>query len=83
MKYRIILEQDEDGIYTAICPALPGCISQGKTRSEALVNIQDAMEGYVASLTKEDEAYFELALKELAEGKTISLEQLKLEIANV
>jgi predicted RNase H-like HicB family nuclease len=70
MKYRIILEQDEDGIYTAICPALPGCISQGKTRSEALVNIQDAMEGYIASLRKHNEAiptpiyeeYLELAL---------------------
>jgi len=70
MKYRIILEQDEDGIYTALCPSLPGCVSQGQTRSEALKNIQDAMEGYILSLTKHNEAiptpiyeeYLELAL---------------------
>jgi predicted RNase H-like HicB family nuclease len=39
----------------AECPALPGCISQGKTRAEALVNIKDALTGYVASLKKHDE----------------------------
>lgn len=47
MRYRILIEQDEDGIFVAECPALPGCISQGKTRKEALVNIQDAIEGYI------------------------------------
>ena len=36
MKYRVIIEQDEDGIYVAEVPALPGCISQGKTRDEAV-----------------------------------------------
>jgi len=35
MKYRILIEQDEDGCFVATCPALPGCISQGKTQSEA------------------------------------------------
>lgn len=43
MRYRILLEQDEDGIFVAECPSLPGCLSQGKTRTEALENIQDAL----------------------------------------
>ena len=52
MKYRIHIEQDEDGIFVAECPSLPGCISQGKTRGEALENIKDAVEGYLESLKK-------------------------------
>ncbi len=55
MKYRIIIEQDEDGVYIAECPSLPGCISEGKTRKEALENIQDAIKGYLESLKKHDE----------------------------
>lgn len=55
MKFRIITEQDEDGIYIALCPSLPGCISQGKTRNEALINIQDAIKGYLESLKKHNE----------------------------
>jgi predicted RNase H-like HicB family nuclease len=43
MKYRILIEQDEDGVFIAECPSLPGCISQGKTRQEAVENIQDAI----------------------------------------
>jgi predicted RNase H-like HicB family nuclease len=37
MKFRVFIEQDEDGIFVATVPELPGCISQGKTRSEANV----------------------------------------------
>ncbi len=55
MKYRITLQKDEDGIYVVKCPSLPGCISQGKTRSEALSNIKDAIEGYLQSLKKHGE----------------------------
>lgn len=55
MRLRILLEQDEDGMWVAECPSLPGCISQGKTRNEALTNIQDAIEGYLASLEKHKE----------------------------
>jgi len=55
MRYRVIIEQDEDGMYVAECPALPGCISQGKTREEAKANIKDAIEGYLESLRKHDE----------------------------
>ncbi|MGD9338336.1 MAG: type II toxin-antitoxin system HicB family antitoxin [Syntrophobacterales bacterium] len=55
MKYRIFIEQDEDGIFVAECPTLPGCISQGKTRKEAVANIQDAIRGYLESLNKHSE----------------------------
>jgi predicted RNase H-like HicB family nuclease len=55
MKYRTIIEQDEDGNYTVQCPSLPGCISEGKTREEALANIKDAIQGYLASLKKHNE----------------------------
>lgn len=55
MKYRVSIEKDEDAMFIARCPALPGCISEGKTRKEALANIKDAMEGYVASLKKHNE----------------------------
>ena len=55
MKYRVVIESDEDGIFVAECPALPGCISQGKTRDEAVANIKDAIEGYLASLLKHGE----------------------------
>ena len=43
-------------MFVAECPALPGCISQGKTRAEAVANIKDAMTGYLASLKKHDES---------------------------
>lgn len=55
MKFRILIEQDEDGIFIATCPTLPGCISQGNTREEALINIKDAIEGYLYSLKQHDE----------------------------
>lgn len=55
MKYRVLVEQDEDGYFTAQVPALPGCISQGPTREEALTNVQEAIRGYLESLRKHDE----------------------------
>ncbi|MGL5942680.1 MAG: type II toxin-antitoxin system HicB family antitoxin [Waterburya sp.] len=45
-KYRVIVEPDEDGIYVAEVPALPGCISQGQTRTEAIENIKEALAAY-------------------------------------
>jgi len=56
MKYRIFIEQDEDGMFVAECPSLPGCISQGKSRKEVLENIQDAIKRYLESLKKHDES---------------------------
>lgn len=55
MKFRVIITQDEDGIYIAECPALPGCISQGETREQALENFNDAIRGYLESLKKHNE----------------------------
>ena len=55
MKYRIHIEQDEDGVFVAECPALPGCVSQGKTRNEAIRNIKEAILGYLESLEKHGE----------------------------
>ena len=55
MRFRIIIEQDEDGVFVAECPSLPGCVSQGKTRKEAVENIKDAMEGYLESLKKHND----------------------------
>lgn len=55
MKLRILIEQDEDCIFVAECPSLPGCVSQGKTRKEAVENIQDAIRGYLDSLKKHNE----------------------------
>lgn len=52
MKYRVYLEPDEDGVFVATCPALPGCVSQGRTRAEAAENIREAIEGYLKSLRK-------------------------------
>lgn len=42
-KFRIVIEQDEDGVYIASCPALQGCHSQGETIDEAVENIKDAI----------------------------------------
>lgn len=55
MKYRVLIEQDEDGMFVAEVPALPGCISQGRTRAEAIQNIQEAIAGYLESLRAHNE----------------------------
>ncbi|MDQ1523406.1 MAG: hypothetical protein QOE47_1330 [Pyrinomonadaceae bacterium] len=56
MKYRVLIEEDEDGVFVAEVPSLPGCISQGATREEALVNIKEAIALYVESLEAQGEA---------------------------
>jgi predicted RNase H-like HicB family nuclease len=55
VKYRVFIEQDEDGMFVAEVPALPGCISQGNTREEALRNIQEAITVYLESLKAHNE----------------------------
>ena len=50
MKYRVLIEQDEDGVFIAEVPSLPGCISQGQTRMEALENVKEAISLYLESL---------------------------------
>ncbi len=67
MKYRVIIEQDKDGMFVVKCPSLPGCISQGKTREEAVVNIKDAINGYLESLEKHNEPIPPSIVEELIE----------------
>jgi predicted RNase H-like HicB family nuclease len=55
VKFRIIVETDEDGVFVATVPSLPGCISQGATRTEALANVREAIEGYLESLRERGE----------------------------
>ena len=43
MKFVVTIFQDEDGVYIAECPSIPGCVSQGTTQEEAEANIQDAI----------------------------------------
>ena len=50
MKFRVIIEPDEDGVFVATVPSLPGCVSQGSSRAEALQNAREAIEGYLESL---------------------------------
>nr|VFJ94584.1 MAG: Predicted nuclease of the RNAse H fold, HicB family [Candidatus Kentron sp. LFY]VFK13422.1 MAG: Predicted nuclease of the RNAse H fold, HicB family [Candidatus Kentron sp. LFY] len=56
MKYRVIIEQDEDGIFIVEAPSLPGCVTQGATRLEALSNIHEAIEVYLESMKKHGES---------------------------
>jgi predicted RNase H-like HicB family nuclease len=50
MKYRVLIEEDEDGVFVAEVPSLPGCISQGRTRNEAIENVKEAIGAYLESL---------------------------------
>ena len=50
---QVILYPGEDGYWVVECPSLPGCISQGKTKQEALANIKEAIEGYTAALEED------------------------------
>lgn len=50
MRYRVLIEQDEDGYFVAEVPSLPGCVSQGETRERALANVREAISVYLESL---------------------------------
>jgi predicted RNase H-like HicB family nuclease len=47
---QVIIYRGEDEYYVAECPSLPGCVSQGKTKEEAIENIKEAIEGYILAL---------------------------------
>jgi predicted RNase H-like HicB family nuclease len=49
MKYKIVLNKTDEG-YSVSCPGLPGCWSQGKTEAEAIENIKDAIQEYLAAI---------------------------------
>ena len=55
MKFQVIIKPDQDGVFVGHCPTLPGCISQGASREEALSNIKEAITGYAKSLEKHGE----------------------------
>lgn len=50
MRYQVKITQDEDGVYVAEVPALPGCVSDGDTREEAIANVREAIALHVESL---------------------------------
>lgn len=54
--YTVILRKEPEGGYTVLVPALPGCLTEGDTVAEALLNAQDALQGYLESLQKEGES---------------------------
>jgi len=54
-KFRVILEPNESGGYTVTVPLLPGCISEGDIKEEALTNIKEAIELYIESLRADGE----------------------------
>jgi predicted RNase H-like HicB family nuclease len=55
VKFRVTIQQDEDGVFVAEVPLLPGCLSQGRTRSEAIENIKEAIAAYLESLNAHSE----------------------------
>ena len=63
---QVLIYPGEDGYWIAECPSLPGCISQGKTKEEAIVNIKEAIGAYTAALQEDDlpvpEEHFEAVL---------------------
>ena len=50
---QVLIHPGEDGWWVAECPSLLGCVSQGRSRQEAIANIREAMDGYVASLEED------------------------------
>ncbi len=67
MKFKVIIQEAEEGGYIVSCPALPGCHSQGETIEEALENIKEAIIGCLESLAEE-------RLKQLKEkGKVVEV----------
>ena len=50
---QVVIYPGEDGFWVAECPSLPGCISQGKTKEEALENVKEAIRGYIKALQED------------------------------
>lgn len=49
----VIIYHGEDNYWVAECPSLPGCISQGETKEKAIINIKEAIQGYITSLEED------------------------------
>lgn len=50
---QVVIYPGEDGYWVAECPSLPGCISQGKTKEEAVVNVREAIQAYIEALEED------------------------------
>jgi len=50
----VVIDPGEDGFWVAECPGLPGCVSQGGSREEALVNIKETIDGYIETLVEDN-----------------------------
>lgn len=50
---QVIIYRGEDGYWVAECPSLPGCLSQGKNKEDAVTNIREAIQGYIAALEED------------------------------
>lgn len=53
MRYTVIIENGRESGYVALCPTLPGCVSQGLTKREAIKNIKEAIEAYIEALLED------------------------------
>lgn len=56
MRYTVVLEREEDGGFVATVPALPGCVSQGDSREEALENVREAIAVYIEDCRESGES---------------------------
>ena len=73
LKFTVILREEPEGGYSAQCIELPGAISQGENREQAITNIREAIEGYLEAFLEEDNKLvkdLKAALREVEEGKT-------------
>ncbi len=68
--FHVVIEEDEAGWFVIECPAMPGCVSQGKTRQEAIENIKDAIVGWLAV---EDEKSLVQRKQEAPDSKVIAV----------
>jgi len=71
MKYTVILQREEDGGYVATVPTLPGCVSQGDSRAEALKNIKEAISLYLEDMRATGEPIPAEDLREYVEVSSV------------
>ena len=71
MKLHVVIEQDEAGYYVAEVPALPGCLSQGKTYEEAISNIKEAIEGWLEVMESKQSYDLLILLKLLSDEREV------------
>jgi predicted RNase H-like HicB family nuclease len=68
--FKVLLEKGEDGYWVVTVPSLPGCVSQGRTKKEALANVREAIELHVSALAEDGEP---LRLREGVEEAKVSV----------